>query len=111
MDRVKLQETIRAVAVQREAQARRVSDAEASVDSAMEELEAHLGSYNSTADHLQLIPASAKRAEGVLYEARLDRSAAAAADIVTIDFKVWQQMTCNCMQRLCGCWWPVSRAK
>ena len=34
------------------------------------------------------MPATAKRAEGAAFEARLDRSGAAAADMVTADLKV-----------------------
>jgi len=44
--------------------------------------------YNEAADRLALVPATAKRAEGAAFEARLDRSGAAAADMVTADLKV-----------------------
>lgn len=44
--------------------------------------------YNSAADRLALVPASGKRAEGLVFEVRLDRTAAAAADMITVDLKV-----------------------
>ena len=44
--------------------------------------------YNEAADRLALVPATAKRAEGAAFEARLDRSGATAADMVTADLKV-----------------------
>ena len=46
-----------------------------------------LQAYNSTADRLQLIPATAKRAEGAQFEARIDRTGAAASEIVSLDLK------------------------
>ena len=39
------------------------------------------------ADRLQLIPASAKRAEGVNFEVRLDRLASSAAEMINVDLK------------------------
>ena len=43
--------------------------------------------YNSAADRLALVPPSGKRAEGAVFEARLDRSGATAADLVPLDLK------------------------
>lgn len=40
------------------------------------------------ADRLQLIPASAKRAEGVNFEVRLDRLANTAGEMINVDLKV-----------------------
>lgn len=46
-----------------------------------------LQAYNSTADRLQLIPATAKRAEGAPFEAQVERTGAAASEIVSLDLK------------------------
>ena len=46
-----------------------------------------LQEYHSTADRLQLIPASAKRAGGVQFEIALDRAGASAAEMVSVDVK------------------------
>lgn len=43
--------------------------------------------YNSSADRLQLIPATAKRAEGSQFEAHMDRSGFAPSEIVELDLK------------------------
>lgn len=40
------------------------------------------------ADRLALIPATAKRAEGVAFEVRLDRGAASASEMINVDLKV-----------------------
>lgn len=40
------------------------------------------------ADRLALIPATAKRAEGVCFEVRLDRGAASAGEMINVDLKV-----------------------
>lgn len=45
--------------------------------------------YNTAADRLQLIPATAKRAGGAQFEVRLNRAGGGAAELVNIDFKVW----------------------
>ncbi len=40
------------------------------------------------ADRLALIPATAKRAEGVSFEVRLDRGAVSASEMINVDIKV-----------------------
>ena len=44
--------------------------------------------YHSMADRLALIPATAKRAEGVAFEVRLDRGAASVSEMINVDLKV-----------------------
>lgn len=44
------------------------------------------------ADRLALIPATAKRAEGVAFEVRLDRGAASAGEMINVDLKVRRQL-------------------
>lgn len=50
------------------------------------------------ADRLALIPATAKRAEGVCFEVRLDRGAATASEMINVDLKVRSGW-------LAGLWW------
>lgn len=50
------------------------------------------------ADRLQLIPATAKRAEGVNFEVRLDRLANTAGEMINVDLKVgerWRGQWCR----------------
>ena len=51
-------------------------------------LEAGVSRYNQLAHRLKLVPASAKRADGVSYELRLNRDAAAPAEFSNLDLKV-----------------------
>lgn len=44
--------------------------------------------YYTSADRLQLIPSTAKRAAGVQYELQVNRGGATATDIVSVDLKV-----------------------
>ncbi len=43
--------------------------------------------YHTAADRLQLIPASAKRAAGVQFEATLERAGATPSELLNIDLK------------------------
>ena len=47
-----------------------------------------LQAYYMSADRLQLIPSTAKRASGVQYELQVNRVGTTAADIVSVDLKV-----------------------
>ena len=47
-----------------------------------------LQAYYTSADRLQLIPSTAKRAAGVQYELQVNRVGATATDIVSVDLKV-----------------------
>ncbi len=66
------------------------------MERALEVLEAAVGAYNSQADRLALIPASAKRAEGVVYEVRVNRAAGSAGDLISVDLKVGMCSMCGC---------------
>ena len=44
--------------------------------------------YNTLADRLQMIPTTAKRAGGMQFEARLNRSGSSSVDVVNVDLKV-----------------------
>ena len=86
-DRVKHESALRSLCGQREAAEGKAADAAAVLESRLDELEAVVGDYHARADRLQLVPATAKRAEGVGFEILLDRGASAASMMVTIDLK------------------------
>lgn len=58
------------------------------VEHALKALEEAIREYNLTAHRLSLLPASAKRADGIQYEIELNRNAEAPAAIINIDLKV-----------------------
>jgi kinetochore protein NDC80 len=86
-DRVKHESALRTLCSQREAADAKVADAAAGLEERLDELEAVVADYHARADRLQLVPSSAKRAEGVGFEITLDRSATLASSMVNIDLK------------------------
>ena len=86
-DRVKHETALRTLCSQREAADAKANDAAAVLQSRLDELEAVVGDYHARADRLQLVPASAKRAEGVGFEITLERNSTAASAMVNIDLK------------------------
>lgn len=62
--------------------------------------------YHSMANRLALVPATAKRAEGVAFEVRLDRGATSASEMINVDLKVgcgvWDVMGWLVGGSLCG---------
>ena len=51
-------------------------------------LEAGVSRYNQLANRLKLVPASAKRADGISYELRIHREAATPSEFSNLDLKV-----------------------
>eukprot|EP00887_Chlorella_sp_A99_P000063 scaffold16.g63.t1 len=89
-EKTKQEGLLRSAQGQREALERRVADQEAAVGERLDCVEASLQGYHSRADRLQaraLIPASAKRAEGVNFEVRLDRGAGSPGEMINVDLK------------------------
>ncbi|KAI3425309.1 hypothetical protein D9Q98_009074 [Chlorella vulgaris] len=86
-ERSKQEAALRSTQSQREALDRRVADQEAGIEGRLDGVEAALLGYHSMADRLALIPATAKRAEGVCFEVRLDRGAATASEMINVDLK------------------------
>jgi kinetochore protein NDC80 len=86
-DRVKHESALRTLCSQREAADAKVAEASAGLEARLDELEAIVADYHARADRLQLVPASAKRAEGVGFEITLDRTATLASGMVNIDLK------------------------
>lgn len=86
-ERTKLKEILEAVGGQREGLQRRLVEEELGVEHQLEALEATVQAYNTRADRLQLIPATAKRADGVTYEIHVNRGAPCASDVISVDLK------------------------
>lgn len=86
-DRSKHEAALRTLCQQRELADTKAAQAEASLESTLDELDAVLGDYHARADRLQLIPASAKRAEGVAFEVVLDRTAGPTGALINVDLK------------------------
>lgn len=86
-ERAKLEELLASAAAGREAHERGLSDQELHCERKLNDLDGALQVYHSAASRLQLIPASAKRAGGVQFEAVLNRTAQSHAELVNIDLK------------------------
>jgi kinetochore protein NDC80 len=97
-DRSKQEAALRTISSQREAADSRVAAQEAEVEGRLDGLEAVLAGYHAQADRLQLIPASAKRAEGVGFEIRLERGAGTAGEMVNVDLKVGHDILGHCVR-------------
>lgn len=72
-DRAAAEARLRAASAQREALANKVARLEAELEGALDRAEASLAKYRVETEQLRLVPAGAKRADGVSYEVRLDR--------------------------------------
>lgn len=55
---------------------------------ALKSLEGAVQRYNQLAHRLKLVPASAKRADGVTYELRINRDASTPGELANVDLKV-----------------------
>ncbi|GAB4815903.1 hypothetical protein N2152v2_002949 [Parachlorella kessleri] len=86
-EKSKQEAVLRSVLGQREALDRRVVEQEGAIQARLDSVDAALQGYHSMADRLQLIPASAKRAEGVNFDVRLDRLASSAGEMINVDLK------------------------
>ncbi|PRW33702.1 Kinetochore NDC80 [Chlorella sorokiniana] len=91
-EKAKLESALRSTQAQREGLDRRVLEQERGIEARLDSVEAALQGYHSMADRLALIPATAKRAEGVNFEVqpplvRLDRGAASASEMINVDLK------------------------
>lgn len=88
LDRQKQEAALKTLSSQREAAESKAAACSMALESKLDELEACLSEYHSRADRLQLIPISAKRSEGIVYEISLDRIATTSAAMVNnIDLK------------------------
>ncbi|KAL4420345.1 hypothetical protein ABPG77_006152 [Micractinium sp. CCAP 211/92] len=86
-DKTKQEAALRSTQAQREALDRRVAEQERGIEARLDAVEEALQGYHSTANRLALVPATAKRAEGVAFEVRLDRGATSASEMINVDLK------------------------
>lgn len=86
-ERAKQRELLQSVSMQREALEAKVYEQERQVEKQLESLETSAQQYNTCADRLQLIPATAKRAEGIAYELEVNRAGCSASELVNTDLK------------------------
>ena len=77
---------LRALLSQREAAEAKALEASSAVEGRMDSLECALQGYHAAANRLRLIPATAKRAEGINFECRIHRIPG-TADVVSVDLK------------------------
>ncbi len=76
------------VTSQREVLDNRVHEHEVQVEKRLDDMETVLQEYHARADRLQLIPASAKRAEGIQFEIKVNRTGMTANEMINVDLKV-----------------------
>eukprot|EP00897_Mesotaenium_endlicherianum_P005743 jgi/Mesen1/5197/ME000258S04289 len=86
-EKAKTKEILRSVTGQREALEKQVWDHEVQLAKKQEELESTVRQYHTTGDRLKVIPVTAKRAGGVVYEIELNARAKSPEDMVGRDLK------------------------
>ncbi|PSC74916.1 Kinetochore NDC80 [Micractinium conductrix] len=86
-EKSKQESALRSTQAQRAQLDARVAQQERGTEERLDVVEAALQGYHSMADRLALIPATAKRAEGVAFEVRLDRGAASVSEMINVDLK------------------------
>eukprot|EP01104_Vermistella_antarctica_P001425 TRINITY_DN1146_c0_g1_i1.p1 TRINITY_DN1146_c0_g1~~TRINITY_DN1146_c0_g1_i1.p1 ORF type:complete len:633 (-),score=191.06 TRINITY_DN1146_c0_g1_i1:1027-2925(-) len=86
-EKVDLEDGLTAVGMQREKLDQMLWDLEMSSAKQLEKTETTVQHYNGIAGKLQLVPHTAKNANGVHYEMRFNPSGTAASEIVPVDIK------------------------
>ena len=86
--RAKLQMALDATTQHREQLDSEVAKSELALEEQMEALETASWDYNKSADQLQLIPSTAKRAAGVEFEMAVNRNATNGHETLSVDLKV-----------------------
>eukprot|EP00798_Chlamydomonas_sp_ICE-L_P031181 gene31181-6325_t len=87
MERSKQKEVLEAISSQCEEMERKVHSQEVQVVAELKTLDSSVVRYNQLAHRLKLVPASAKRADGVTYEMRINRAASTPAILSNLDLK------------------------
>ena len=86
-ERVRSTEALRGLMAERESLEDLAADATREAEENLASLEAAVGRYHSAAERMELIPSTARRADGLRYEIRLDVAAVSATDMVATDLK------------------------
>mmetsp|Transcript_33184 Transcript_33184/g.73361 ORF Transcript_33184/g.73361 Transcript_33184/m.73361 type:complete len:629 (+) Transcript_33184:314-2200(+) len=87
MERTKQKEVLDSVISQCEEMERKVHQQEVQTVSELKVVEGNVVRYNQLAHRLKLVPASAKRADGITYEMRINRDAGSAHEFSNLDLK------------------------
>ncbi|KAI8114340.1 hypothetical protein M9434_002466 [Picochlorum sp. BPE23] len=86
-EKSKLQEVLAETRQQKEAAESKGEEAEGELRAHFDGIEDKVSEYMSLAHRLQLVPATAKRAEGFNFETKLNRSATTSGSMIALDFK------------------------
>jgi len=87
MERSKQKEVLEAVSSQAEELEQKTHQQEVQIVAALKSLDANASRYNQMAHRLKLVPATAKRADGVTYELHINREAASLNEFANVDLK------------------------
>ena len=85
--RAALADTLQRLEGRREAATAEAVEDEAAAARKLGDVEEALLHYHTAADRLELIPSTAKRAEGIRFEAALDKAAGAPGQMINVDLK------------------------
>lgn len=86
-ERARLESEHRMLTAQRETADAKATETSVQLETRLTELETIIAEYHTRADRLQLLPATAKRAEGVSFEINLARNATSASTMINVDLK------------------------
>lgn len=86
-EKSRLNDSLEELRHQKEAAESKTEDVESQLKAHFDEVEDKVSEYMSLAHKLQLVPATAKRAEGFNFDTKLDRSATTSGSMIALDFK------------------------
>ena len=86
-ERVRSTEALRGLVAERQALEAEAAEATQKAEQNLASLEAAVARYHAAAERMELVPSTARRADGLKYEIRLDLAASSAAGMVPTDLK------------------------
>jgi kinetochore protein NDC80 len=86
-ERVRSTEALRGLVAERQALEAEAAEATQEAEQNLASLEAAVARYHAAAERMELVPSTARRADGLKYEIRLDLAASSAAGMVPTDLK------------------------
>jgi len=86
-ERVRSTEALRGLVAERQALEAEAAEATQEAEQNLASLEAAVARYHTAAERMELVPSTARRADGLKYEIRLDLEASSAAGMVPTDLK------------------------
>ena len=94
-EKTKLQDILSSLTNQKDSLYNAALDGEARIERKIEDLESTSRLYHATADRLQLIPSTAKHAEGLNFQIKLNTDADSPSEIMAVDIKGTLKPTLN----------------